>query len=80
MAKLCKVYYPIEFNSNRIYVHPKFEDDMKKILEKADLKKALQKISGRNYILLKRICIAVLRPGGWRNCEKRKVYTQLNLK
>ena len=39
MAKLCKVYCPIEFNSNRIYVHPKFEDDMKKILEKSGLKK-----------------------------------------
>jgi hypothetical protein len=38
MARLCKVYYPVEFSSNRIYRHPKFDDDMKRILEKTGLK------------------------------------------
>lgn len=39
MVKLCKVYYPAEFNSNRIYHHPKFEDDMREILDKSGIGK-----------------------------------------
>jgi hypothetical protein len=39
MQKLCKVYYPAEFNSERVYRHPKFDEDMKEILEKSGLGK-----------------------------------------
>jgi len=38
MLKLCKVYYPLQFNSPAIYHHPKFEDDLKGILEKSGLR------------------------------------------
>lgn len=39
MQKLCKIYYPIEFNSNKIYIHPKFEDDIKQIIDNNGLTK-----------------------------------------
>lgn len=39
MQKLCKVYYPTVFNSDRVYRHPKFDDDMREILEKSGLSK-----------------------------------------
>lgn len=39
MQKLCKVYYPVEFNSDKIYLHPKFEDDIREIIEKSGLGK-----------------------------------------
>jgi hypothetical protein len=54
MQKLCKVYYPTEFNSNIIYSHPKFEDDMREILEKSGLgKKFAEKLRQRLYFIEK---------------------------
>lgn len=39
MQKLCKVYYPARFNSDKIYIHPKFEDDMRELIENSGLLK-----------------------------------------
>lgn len=39
MQELCKVYYPAEFKSDRIYRHPKFDDDMREMIEKSGLNK-----------------------------------------
>lgn len=33
MEEINKILYPEEFNSNKIYTHPKFEEELKKVLE-----------------------------------------------
>lgn len=54
MQKFCKVYYPAEFNSNRIYRHPKFDDNMRGILEKSGLgKKFAEKFRQKLFFIEK---------------------------
>ena len=35
MDVLGKVYYPIQFSSKKIFYHPKFEDDLRNLIEKS---------------------------------------------
>jgi len=54
MQKLCKVYYPVEFNSDKIYQHPKFEDDIRDILENSGLgKKFVETFRKKLYFIEK---------------------------
>jgi len=38
MDVLGKVYYPIQFSSKKIFYHPKFEDDLRNLIEKSGFK------------------------------------------
>lgn len=54
MLKLCKVYYPIELNSNKVYHHPKFNDDLREILENSGLgKKFAEAFRQKLYLIIK---------------------------
>lgn len=44
MQKLGKVYYPIQFDSDKVYHHPKFAEDMMDILEKSGLGKKFAEV------------------------------------
>ncbi|HOQ76521.1 MAG TPA: hypothetical protein PK369_08150 [Thermoclostridium sp.] len=54
MLKLCKVYYPQQFNSPVIYHHPRFEDDLKSILEKSGIHKKFAEIFRRKLYYIEK--------------------------
>lgn len=53
MTKLCKVYYPSEFHSNKIFIHPSFDDDIRKILTNSGLKKFADTFRKKLYYISK---------------------------
>jgi hypothetical protein len=53
MAKLCKVYYPSEFHSNKIFIHPSFDDDIRRVLTKSGLKKFADTFRKKLYFISK---------------------------
>lgn len=37
MKKLGKVYYPFEFNSNKVFIHPAFDEDLRSLINNSGL-------------------------------------------
>jgi hypothetical protein len=47
------VYYPSEFHSNKIFVHPSFDDDIRRVLTKSGLKKFADTFRKKLYFISK---------------------------
>lgn len=52
MKSLCKVYYPVQFNSDRIYYYPKFANELKNIIGKSGIFKKFAEIFERRLYFI----------------------------
>lgn len=54
MQKLCKVYYPIEFNSHKIFIHHEFDEDIREIIENSGMFKKFAEAFRRKLYFIER--------------------------
>lgn len=65
MSEIGKILYPEEFNSNKILVHPKFEEELKDILEKSGFKQQFIRLFRQRLRFLDERGVSCIQKSDW---------------